>query len=66
MVSTDRKCPRCHAAVLQTWDELSDDEREVVRRLPGSVEYEADEREAMHQWCTRCWYESPGDLPVVA
>jgi hypothetical protein len=43
--------------VLRTWHELSEDEREVVKRLPGSADYEAAERESLHQWCTRCWFE---------
>jgi len=46
---------------MRTWDKLSDEEREVVRRLPGSADYKANKRQAMHRWCTRCWYESTGD-----
>jgi hypothetical protein len=46
---------------MQTWDELNADEREVVKRLPASAEYSAAERQAMHRWCTRCWYESNSD-----
>lgn len=52
----DRRCPKCGEETLRTWEELGDDEREVVRRLPGSGEYRASER-ARHQWCTRCWHE---------
>ena len=59
------KCPRCHEEALRTWDELSDEEREVVKRLPAAAEYRAAERQAMHQWCTRCWHESTGDQPRV-
>ena len=43
---------------MQTWEELNVDEQEVVRRLPASADYSADERQEMHQWCTRCWYEA--------
>jgi hypothetical protein len=57
-VNRDRRCPKCGEERLRTWDELSDEEREVVRRLPGSADYKISERQAMHQWCTRCWYES--------
>jgi hypothetical protein len=42
---------------MKTWSELNDEEREVVKRLPASAEYTLEERQAMHQWCTRCWYE---------
>jgi hypothetical protein len=37
---------------------LTEDEQEVVKRLPGSADYEAEERKTLHRWCTRCWYES--------
>lgn len=59
----DKRCPKCGEETLRTWDELGDDEREVVRRLPGSAGYEASERQAIHQWCTRCWHEETMDRP---
>ena len=43
---------------MRTWDELSEEEQEVVRRLPASADYSAAERQGTHQWCTRCWYEA--------
>ena len=54
----NKKCPKCHEGLLRNWHELSDDEQEVVKRLPGSADYEAAERESTHRWCTRCWYET--------
>lgn len=51
-------CPRCGEGRLRSWRELSDEGREVVRRLPASADYTLDERTATHRWCTRCWYES--------
>ncbi|HEU4933812.1 MAG TPA: hypothetical protein VFT48_17130 [Pyrinomonadaceae bacterium] len=42
---------------MKRWEDLSDEEREVVKRLPGSASYSLDERKASHRWCTRCWYE---------
>jgi len=42
---------------MKSWDELNDEEREVVKRLPASAEYSLEERKASHRWCTRCWYE---------
>ena len=50
-------CPRCEKRGLKHWDNLSDEEREVVKRLPLSAEYSLEERKATHRWCTRCWYE---------
>ena len=54
------RCPKCGEEQLRTWDELKDDEREVVRRLPGSADYGTEERKSMHRWCTRCWHEETG------
>ncbi len=52
-----RRCPRCNEGRLRSWNELDDDEREVVRRLPQSANYALDERTARHRWCACCWYE---------
>ena len=58
-------CPRCDTGRLKPWDELTDDEREVVRRLENPTEALFAERRATHRWCTRCWYEST-DRSAVA
>jgi len=50
---------------LQTWEELSAEEQEVVRRLPASADYPAAERQGIHQWCTRCWYERSSDAELT-
>jgi hypothetical protein len=42
---------------MRTWDELSDEEREVVKRLPAAADHSEAKRQGMNQWCTRCWYE---------
>ncbi len=51
------QCPRCGTGRLRTLSELSDEEREVVRRLPASADYSGAERQSSHRWCPRCWYE---------
>ena len=56
-MNIDERCPRCEGP-LKSWAELNDDEREVVRRLPASSEFSAEERDRSHLWCTRCWYEA--------
>ena len=61
--ATDDRCPRCSAARLRAWAELTDDEREVVRRLPASAGAPLDERAARRRWCTRCWHEETGGAP---
>ncbi len=42
---------------MRTWDELSDEEQEVVRRLPASAAFSEVARRTSHRWCTRCWQE---------
>ena len=51
-------CPRCDKRGMKSWSELTDEEREVVKRLPLSASYPLEERQASHRWCTRCWYEA--------
>lgn len=53
-----QRCSKCHEGALHKWDELNEEEREVVTRLPGSTDYDPVERKALHRWCTRCWYET--------
>ena len=60
---TDDKCPRCSAVGLRAWDELTDDEREVVRRLPSAADAPLAERVARHRWCVRCWHEETDQHP---
>lgn len=63
-MNSNNRCPRCDGR-LQTWAELSDEEREMIKRLPGSADYSPGERQARHRWCTRCWFEDSGDSPTL-
>lgn len=57
MESLTDKCKRCGEGRLRSWQELSEDEQEVVRRLPANRDYKAEERRARHRWCALCWHE---------
>ena len=48
---------RCGEGRLRSWQELSEEEQEVVRRLPANSDYGAEERRTRHRWCTLCWHE---------
>jgi hypothetical protein len=65
-MDTDNQCPRCGAGRLQGWSELGDEEREIVQRLPGAVDYTLEERKATHRWCLRCWYEEVSGSTTLA
>ena len=58
------KCSQCDG-ITSTWEELTVEEREVVKRLPASTEYSEKERQT-HRWCTRCWNESVKTEPDLA
>jgi len=64
-MESSKQCPRCAAERLRTWNELSDEEREVVRRLPESADYSLEERKAGRLWCIRCWFETRGGSDLV-
>jgi hypothetical protein len=56
--SLNTTCPRCEKRGLKRWIELNDEQREVVKRLPASANFDLSERQETHRWCTRCWYET--------
>lgn len=52
------RCPSCGSQIhLRSWRELTDEEQELVRKLPGTSFYPIAERVARHKWCTVCWHE---------
>ena len=44
-----RRCPRCGEGKLLSWTELDQEQREVVRRLPGAVDETPARRETSHR-----------------
>lgn len=48
------KCPKCEYKNLKTWDELSSDEKMVVKVKHS--EFTLEERKK-HRFCVRCGYE---------
>ena len=49
-------CPRCGSPKMTLWDELDDEQKFLVERLPLSAEYPLSTRKK-HRFCTRCWFE---------
>jgi hypothetical protein len=58
-------CPQCGGARLKTWDELTDEQKFFVERLPTSAEYTKEERKK-HRFCSRCWYEEDNKRALEA
>jgi hypothetical protein len=59
-MNTGERCPRCGEGRMKSWHELDEEQHEVVKRLPASAQVDAAERQRLHRWCTKCWYESHG------
>jgi hypothetical protein len=49
-------CPRCEAALLKEWDELSEEQKFLVERLPLNADFPLEQRKK-HRFCERCWFE---------
>ncbi|MBA2340209.1 MAG: hypothetical protein H0V88_07425 [Pyrinomonadaceae bacterium] len=60
---SEKSCPRCGAERLRAWSELTNEEQEIVRRLPGAFDFPLRERAGQHLWCVRCFYETTERLP---
>lgn len=58
----EKTCPRCLFPLLGTWDDLTDEQKLLVERLPASADFPLEQRKK-HRFCTRCLYEEIfGDL----
>jgi len=52
----ENSCPRCSSPKIKIWNDLSDEQKMLVERLPMSAEFTLDERKR-HRFCERCWFE---------
>lgn len=64
-LAQEKICPKCGAAKLTPWSELSPDEEFLATRLPASAEYTPKERKK-HRFCTRCWFEDAEQKDFLA
>ena len=64
-LTDDQAMQRVGQELAFAYPELTDEQREMVKRLPLSASYPLEERKATHRWCTRCWYEAV-DTPTNA
>ena len=53
---TEQMCPKCHYPKLKTWEELTDEQKILVEKLPSSAEFSPQQRKK-HRFCERCWFE---------
>lgn len=50
---------------MRLWEDLTDDENFVAKRLPASAEFTLEERKK-HRFCTRCWFEDDEKTALVS
>jgi Zn-finger nucleic acid-binding protein len=50
-------CPKCGGAKFKRWNDLDDEEKMIVERLPASAEFSLEDRKRNSRWCTRCFFE---------
>ncbi len=55
-ITTKVQCLNCDGMRVKAWNDLSEEEKMLVERLPGSAEFTPAERKK-HRFCTRCWFE---------
>ncbi|MBA3633392.1 MAG: hypothetical protein H0W58_11400 [Acidobacteria bacterium] len=56
----EKSCPQCSLPKLKTWEELTDEQKFLVERLPLNTGFTLEERKK-HLFCPRCWFEKISD-----
>lgn len=49
-------CPRCQFSKMKSWEQLNDEEKMLVERLPMSATLSPVQRKK-NIFCPRCWHE---------
>ena len=52
----EKICPRCAAPKMKSWEDLTDEQKFLVERLPLNTAFTPDERKK-HRFCERCFFE---------
>ena len=55
-LAQEKICPQCGASKMKNWQDLNDDQKFLVERLPLNTDYTPDQRKK-HRFCERCWFE---------
>lgn len=50
-------CPQCGTAKLKNWQDLTDEQKFLVERLPLNTDFTPAQRKK-HRFCERCWFET--------
>ncbi|HXG82680.1 MAG TPA: hypothetical protein VNI84_01515 [Pyrinomonadaceae bacterium] len=52
----ENMCPKCHCPKMKSWQDLTNEQKFLVERLPMNVDFSLEERKK-HRFCERCWFE---------
>jgi ribosomal protein S27AE len=52
----EKICPQCGAPKMKDWQDLTDDQKLLVEKLPLNTDFSPEQRKK-HRFCERCFYE---------
>lgn len=55
-IKTENFCPRCGSPKMKSWDELTEDQKFLIEKMPLSADFTPEERKK-HRFCERCLFE---------
>ena len=53
---SEKMCPKCHSPKMKTWEDLTDEQKFLLERLPAASKFSSEERKR-HRFCERCLFE---------
>jgi len=57
----EKMCPKCQNPSMKTWEELNEEQKMLVERLPASAELSLEQRKK-NRFCPRCWFEQTANF----
>jgi hypothetical protein len=55
-LTNENICPQCGAPKMKNWEDLTDEQKFLVERLPLNTDFTLKQRKK-HRFCERCWFE---------
>ncbi len=56
----EKICPRCGSPKMKDWEDLTDEQKFLIERLPLNTDFTPAERKK-HRFCERCFFEEFSD-----
>ncbi len=57
----EKICPQCQYPMMKSWEELNDEQKFLVERLPMSADLSLEQRKK-NLFCPRCWFEQTANF----